>query len=113
MLKFIPFLMILFVMNTTIAGAKSVSELQAEVNLDMCRSTEHQFSFDLANCTYCAQGLHLNEATSKCDGSLNVIGKCYGDDHFHAATQQCMYCAKGYVFNEEIKSCIEVSNTKE
>jgi len=94
-------------MITTSLGAKSVIDLQEEINLEMCESTEHYFSFEQANCTYCAHGLKKNTETGKCEGVLNVFGKCNANDHFHAARQECVYCAHGYVFDEDLRTCME------
>ncbi len=90
------------------AEAKSLTQIQEGLNLEMCRSKDHHFSMTAANCTYCAQGLHLNVATGKCEGSSNVFGKCIGEDHYHAATHQCVYCAHGYKFDEDLRHCTEV-----
>ena len=98
---------------TSTAEADKISDLQNEINLEMCRSKDHHFSMTAANCTYCAQGLHYNEATAKCEGTSNVFGKCIAEDHYHATTQECMYCAKGFSFDENLRHCTEVVATKE
>lgn len=98
---------------TSAAQADRMSELQKEINLEMCRSQDHHFSMTAANCTYCAQGLHYNEATRKCEGTANAFGKCIEKDHYHAATQECVYCAHGFSFDEKLRHCTEDLETKE
>lgn len=107
MLKY-AIIFVLYGIFSLSAEAKSITQIQDDLNLDMCRSKDHHFSMDAANCTYCAQGLHYNVATAKCEGTSNVFGKCIEKDHYHAATQECVYCAKGFSFNEDLRHCTEV-----
>jgi hypothetical protein len=88
-------------------NAKSIQDLKQEINLEMCRSAEHRFSFEAANCTYCANGTKYNPQTFKCDGHPNPYGKCLIDDHYYAAKLECVYCAKGYHFDEMSRHCVE------
>ncbi len=99
---------------TSIAWAEADKQTQEqseqfdlEMNLEMCRSMEHRFDPATNQCVYCAHGLQYVKELSVCKGTPDAIGKCYGDDHYHAATQECMYCAKGYTFNEDIRACTE------
>lgn len=77
-----------------------------EMSLMMCHSIDHRYNADAHACVYCARGLNYDEASSQCVGTLNVTGKCFGDDHYHAATKECMYCGAGYTFNEDIRECM-------
>lgn len=96
----------------TLAKADNTPQIDAEQNyekemsLDMCRSIDHRFDPDAHECVYCAHGLQYNLNTSTCTGTPDVIGKCFGKDHYHANTKECMYCAKDYVFDEDIRECM-------
>lgn len=70
-----------------------------------CRLGDHRFAPQSFTCIYCAHGLTYDPTTLQCKGTPNVIGKCFGEDHYHARTQECMYCAKGYHFNESSRKC--------
>lgn len=72
-----------------------------------CRLKTHRFNAQLNECIYCAQGLKYDDDTLKCLGISDTIGKCVGDDHYHAATQECMYCATGYTFNNQLRICTQ------
>lgn len=86
---------------------------EREMSLDLCRSLEHRFETTSHACVYCAHGLHYEGMPPQCIGTPDVIGKCYGDDHYHAQTQECMYCGKGYAFNEDIRECMVVPDAQE
>ena len=81
---------------------------EEEMSLDMCRSLDHRFDSAVSECVYCAQGLHYDQDKSQCVGTPDVLGKCFGNDHYHAKTQECMYCALGYSFHEDIRECMVV-----
>ncbi|MBA3813168.1 MAG: hypothetical protein H0X26_01540 [Alphaproteobacteria bacterium] len=88
---------------------------EEEMSLAMCHSADHRFASHSNACVYCAQGLHYDQSKSHCTGTPNVLGKCYGKDHYHAKTQECMYCASGYVFNEDedIRECDPVNDQEQ
>ncbi|OJW47566.1 MAG: hypothetical protein BGO67_04260 [Alphaproteobacteria bacterium 41-28] len=75
-----------------------------ELNLKMCGTPHKCFDEPSKECIYCAHGLHTN-ADGKCVGTPDVLGKCYGEDHYHAATQECMVCALKHAFNETSRKC--------
>lgn len=81
---------------------------EKEMSLDMCRSLNHRFDSDSHACVYCAHGLHYDLESLKCMGTPDVIGKCFGEDHYHASTKECMYCGKEYIFDEDIRECMPV-----
>lgn len=85
---------------------------EEEMSLEMCGSLAHRFDSSLNECIYCAHGLTYNPKSLKCTGTSDVLGKCFGKDHYHAKTQECMYCAKGYKFNEDLRECLESQATK-
>lgn len=93
--------------------AVTAEELQHEGSLEMCRSLNHRFDTSLDECIYCAHGLTFDSEKSQCVGTPDVIGKCYGEDHYHAATQECMYCAKGHDFDEGMRICIPKKESQE
>jgi hypothetical protein len=103
-------------MLSTVAKAESPTTAdgdttyEEEMSLQMCRSVEHRFDSASNECMYCAQGLKYDAQKVQCTGTSNVIGKCFGEDHYHAETKECMYCASGYVFNDDtdIRECIPV-----
>ncbi len=99
MLKIISFSLILT--TTTYVHA---SQSQEEINQKMCGSTEYRFDSFSKECIYCAHGLKYDD-NLKCIGTPDVLGKCYADHHYHAATQECMFCALGYNFNETSRKC--------
>jgi hypothetical protein len=102
MLKFtISFLM----MITAVCAQKGLS--QDEINLRMCGEVNFNFNRELKNCSYCAHGLKYDQ-TRKCVGTPDVLGKCYGDHHYHAATQECMFCAKEATFDETSRTCEKI-----
>lgn len=70
-----------------------------------CRLENHRFDPESFTCIYCAHGLTYDRETLQCKGTPDVIGKCFGEDHYHARTQECMYCAKGYHFKESSRKC--------
>ena len=93
-------------------GADVEKAYDEEMSLVMCHSANHRF-VSLSNaCVYCAQGLHYDRSKSQCLGTLNLLGKCYGEDHYHAKTRECTYCASGFVFNEDadIRECVSVND---
>lgn len=75
------------------------------LSFDMCQSSDHRFDESSMECIYCAQGTRYNPETIQCEGPLSWLGKCFGEDHYHAATKECMYCAAGHVFDEETRRC--------
>lgn len=79
---------------------------EKEMSLDMCRSLNHRFDSNSHACVYCAHGLHYDLESSICTGTPDVIGKCFGNDHYRAGTKECVYCAKEYVFDEDIRECM-------
>lgn len=103
MLKFtIVFLIIATPVVTPVAAQKGQS--QDELNSRMCGGANFQFDSRLNRCSYCAHGLEY-DANQKCRGIPDVIGKCFGDHHYHAATQECHFCAFGHAFNETSRQC--------
>ena len=96
-------------------GAKAENTLQADaqkiyeedMSLEMCGSLGRRYDAGSNACIYCAHGLTYEPNKLKCTGIPNVLGKCFGEDHYHAKTQECMYCAKGYKFNEDVRECME------
>lgn len=103
----------------TFAKAESTPSIEAEqyyekeMSLDMCRSLDHRFDPDSHACVYCAHGFHYDLESSQCVGTPDVIGKCFGKDHYHATTEECMYCGKDYVFHEDIRECMPVVESNE
>lgn len=84
-------------------------QYEEDINLEMCGSADHRFDPSSNECIYCAQRLVYNKEKNQCEGTLNVLGKCYGEHHYHAATQECMFCAKGFSFDENLRMCSEAS----
>jgi len=93
----------LFLMMTAPAWAQ-YSPSDELRNMTMCGTKNHRFDPATNACIYCAQGLHSNKEL-KCEGTPDVLGKCYGSHHYHAATQECMFCAKGFSFDEKSRQC--------
>ncbi len=103
MLRFaIGFLM----MATSVSAQNRLS--QEELNLQMCGESNFNFDSSLNKCSYCAHGLKYNQ-NNTCVGTPDVIGKCFGEDHYHAATQECHKCALGSAFNETSRQCEKTS----
>lgn len=109
-LKFLSILLIIGTMANAQSPLQSDAEknYEEEMSLEMCRSLDHRFESDSNECIYCAHGLSYNLETLQCVGTPDVIGKCFGDDHYHAKTQECMYCAQKYIFNDDIKGCMQI-----
>lgn len=106
MLRFLAVFLVM--MGATWAEGNDQS--QEYINLDMCHSVDHQFDSITKECIYCAQGLVYNKEKARCEGNLSILGKCFGEDHYHAATQECMYCAKHYIFSEDLRMCVETED---
>lgn len=94
----------LFCMMIGVAMAQN--EVMVEfLSFDMCQSPDHRFDEVSKECIYCAHGTKYNPGSVQCEGMLSWLGKCFGEDHYHAATKECMYCAEGYAFSEETRQC--------
>lgn len=93
----------LFLIFTTVAWAQGTRSQEA-ASLKMCGESKARFDQALNECIYCANGFKYNDAL-KCVGTPDVLGKCIGNDHYHAATNECMFCATGYTFNEKSRTC--------
>ena len=91
--------------NSLPAVAEKVYE--EEMSLEMCGSLGRRYDVGSNACIYCAHGFTYDPKKSKCTGIPDVLGKCFGEHHYHAKTQECMYCAKGYKFNEDFKECMD------
>ena len=94
---------IVFLMMAASATAQTVLS-QDEVNRKKCGKPNFHFNPNLKNCSYCAHGLEYDN-THTCVGTPDVIGKCFGEHHYHALTQECHFCSLGYTFNETSRLC--------
>lgn len=111
---------IVVLMLSTIVKAENGSSKEADkayeddMLMSLCRSPEHRFDDRLNSCVYCAQGFRYDRSSARCMGTPNILGKCYGEDHYRAKTQECVYCVNGYVFNEDpdIRECEPIQNQK-
>lgn len=101
---------------------KAEGESQKEANksyeddmiMTLCRSAEHRFDSQSNSCVYCAQRFRYDSSANRCVGTPNILGKCYGEDHYRAKKQECVYCVNGYVFNEDpdIRECEPIKSEK-
>ena len=113
---------VIVLMLNVIAKAESGPHKEAnkayeeDMIMTLCHSADHRFDSLANSCVYCAQGFQYDRNSSRCIGTPNILGKCYGEDHYRAKTQECVYCVSGYVFNEDpdIRECepIKVAEPK-
>jgi len=104
--------LVLLILSTIVkAESKSAADVKKVYEEDMlttmCRSPDHHFDPHAHICSYCAKGFRYDRHISRCSGTPNILGKCYGQDHYRARTKECVYCESGYVFNEhaDIRTC--------
>lgn len=96
----------ILLMIPTLLKAQEFDKWHSELNRFMCRSEAHHFDVLSKECKYCAIGMEYSQK-GKCEGYPSLLGKCYGSDHYHAATLECMYCANSFVFDEDLRQCVE------